>query len=99
MDNNIIENESELAIGINKNKQCNTYIEDSHDIISSVYKEAESVTDEATVSNDKYDDLGSDPISKEKRLVKSRKNVKANQYKPVFQRKECFYRWRIWIYE
>ena len=84
VDNTIIENESELAISINKNKECNTYNEDSHDIKSSVYKEAESVTNEATVSNDKYDDLGSDPISKEERFVKSRKNVEANQYKLVF---------------
>ena len=84
MDNTIIENESELAISINKNKECNTYNEDSHDIKSSVYKEAESVTNEETVSNDKYDDLGSDPISKEERFVKSRKNVEANQYKLVF---------------
>ena len=36
----------------------------SNDIKSSAYKEAKSVTDEANVSNDKYD-LGSDPIFKE----------------------------------
>ena len=65
MDNTTIEKESELATSIHKINQCNTYNEDSHDIKSSMYKEVESIIDEATVSNNKYDDLGSDPISKE----------------------------------
>merc|ERR1711957_1095326 len=74
--------ESEL---VNKEPSNN---EDSHDIKSSVYKETESVTDEAKVSNGKYDDLDSDPISKEESSIKSRKGDEANQDKTVFQRKE-----------
>merc|ERR1712238_77386 len=74
--------ESEL---VNKEPSNN---EDSHDIKPSVYKKAESVTDEAKVSNGKYDDLDSAPISKEESSIKSRKGDEANQDKTVFQRKE-----------
>merc|ERR1712238_247888 len=74
--------ESEL---VNKEPSNN---EDSHDIKPSVYKKAESVTDEAKVSNGKYDDLDSAPISKEESSIKSRKGDEANQDKTVFQKKE-----------
>ena len=60
----------------------------SNDIKSNTCKEAESVTDKAKVSNDKYNDLDSDPIFKEESSIKSIKGDEANQDKTLFQRKK-----------
>ena len=53
VDNTTVENESELVSSTHKINKCNFFNEDSHEYQSSVYKEAESVTDETTISNDK----------------------------------------------
>ena len=61
--------------------------EDINDIKSRAYNEVKSVIDEVNVSNDKYDDLDSDPIFKDERYIKSKKGDEGNQNKTVFQRK------------
>ena len=56
----------------------------SNDIKPSEYKETESVTYETNVSNNKYDEFGSENIFKEESYIKSSTVDENNQYTNAF---------------
>ena len=67
-------------------EQCKNKI--SNEIKPSAHKETESIIYKKNVSNNKYDEFGSEPSYKAKSYIESSKGDKNNQDNNVFQRKK-----------
>ena len=67
-------------------EQCHNKVSD--DIKPSTYKETESIIYETNVSDNRYDELGSEPIFKAESYIKYSNGNRNNQDNTVFQRKK-----------